>query len=81
MTFYLDSDERVYLRDEGVRQASYTFENVSPGAHTVAVSVVNESWTRMGGTTWHSWTWHVLPPEQPIEPGAESADERPIEGE
>jgi len=53
MTFYLDSDERVYLRDEGVRQASYTFENVSPGAHTVAVSVVNESWTRMG-TTWHS---------------------------
>ncbi|GLI47762.1 hypothetical protein [Methanoculleus bourgensis] len=78
MTFYLDSDERVYLRDEGVRQASYVFENVSPGTHTVAVSVVNESWTRMG-TTWHSWTWHVLP-DQPIEPGDGSADEASYRG-
>ena len=73
MTFYLDSDERVYLHDESVLQASYTFENVSPGTHMVAVSVVNESWARMG-TTWHSWTWNVLP-DQPIEPGAGFADE------
>lgn len=59
MRFSLDYDEQVYLSDTGVLQDSYMFENISPGTHTVTVSVFSADNTTTG-TSLRSWTWNVF---------------------